>query len=88
MGEPSPELAAGRVADKVQRPDAVRFIRRALWRILRSYNRAAYLTETDAAIPARAAAIVESLEHGTISDEDSRVAGALVLAMLREVAKP
>jgi hypothetical protein len=78
---------AGRVADKLDRPAALRFVRRAFWRILRSYDRETYAAENGAALKLRAALIVESLERGTISDEDSRVAGALALAFLREIAR-
>lgn len=80
--------AAAAAADKVQRPDAVRYMRRKLWRILRSYDPATWRTGgTDAALAERAARIIQEIETGVISDENSRVAGALVASVLRDIAQ-
>lgn len=77
-------VTAARVADVLQRPDAVRFNLRLLEKLVRAHYGSAGGYEDLRAVAAR---IVRDAEAGKLSDKDSRILGAYGVAVMRECAK-
>ena len=77
-------VTAARLADTVQRPDAVRFNLRLLDKLVRAHYGSGGGYDDLQAVAAR---IVRNAEAGTLSDKDSRILGAYGVAVLLECAK-
>lgn len=81
------QIQANRAADRLQRPDALRYMQRILRRVLVSVAPEIWREASDDRVRDRLRIMVADAEAGCLDDHDSRVMGELGLAIAKDLSR-